>query len=36
MQKIVKVYLPITTNKNEILNVKLISMYEDGMKGELL
>jgi len=32
----VKVYLPIDTNKNDILNVKLIDIYSDGMKGEIL
>ena len=32
----IKVYLPIDTNKNEILNVELNSMYKDGMKGDIL
>ena len=30
----IKVYLPINTIKNEIVNVKLIEIYRDGVKGE--
>ena len=30
----VKVYLPISTNKNEIIDVKIGKRYKDGVKGE--
>ena len=30
----IKVYLPMNTNKNEIINVRLSEIYKDGVKGE--